>query len=93
MKLPFISERIQILQTLEGEDTDSHMKGLLLFRNHSLLVAKVSFLQRKNMLNEKAKTELGTQLGLTFTESARILHHDQACPPPLLELLAKFSKV
>jgi len=87
-RLEIIGERIKVLQILEGDDTDSRVKGFLLFRKHNLLVAKIANLQRKNSLNEKDTKELGGQLGISLKESARLLLHDQGCPPHLIEVMS-----
>ena len=87
-RLEIIGERIKVLQILEGDETDSRVKGFLLFRKHNLLVAKIANLQRKNSLNEKDTKELGGQLGISLSESARLLLHDQGCPPHLIEVIS-----
>ena len=93
-RLDIVNERINLLEILDGEDTDSRMKGFLQFRIHNLLVAKVADLQRnkKGTLSEKEGKELGTKLGFSLTESARLLLHDTGCPPQLSQILAMINK-
>jgi len=91
-RLELLRERLAILNKLEGEETDSRLKGFLLFRLHNLLVEKVAHLQRKNALNEAVLKEIGPEIGLSLKESARILLHDQGCPPQLTETISKLAK-
>ena len=92
-RLDIVNERLSVLENLEGEETDSRMKGFLQFRIHNLLVAKVAVLQRnKKALTEKDGKEIGTKLGTSLTESARLLSHDQGCPQQLIQLMAMLNK-
>ena len=90
-KLEILGERIKLIENLEGSDTDSRMKGFLQYRIHNLLIAKVADLQRKNALNEKDVKEIGTQLHISLSESARILVKDHGCPIEFIETLARLS--
>ena len=92
-RLDIVNERIKCLETLEGEETDSRMKGFLQFRVHNLLVAKVADLQRnKKGLSEKDGKEIGTKLGISLTEAARLLSGDQDMPQHLIEVMAMLNK-
>ena len=71
-RLEILGEQIKLIENLEGSDTDSRMKGFLQYRIHNLLIAKVADLQRKKALNEKDVKEIGTQLHISLSESARI---------------------
>ena len=44
------------------------------------------------MLNEKDVKEIGTQLHISLSESARILVNDYRCPIQFLETLARHKK-
>ena len=91
-RIAIMNERIGILEKLEGEETDSRMKGFLQFRYHNLLVAKAADLQRnKKALTEKDGKEIGTKLGISLTESAKLLSHDYGCPPQLIEIMAMLN--
>ena len=90
-KLEILGERIELIENLEGSDTDSRMKGFLQYRIHNLLIAKMADLQRKKALNEKDVKEIGTQLHISLSESARILVKDHGCPIELLETIARLS--
>ena len=90
-RLEILGEQIKLIENLEGNETDSRMKGFLQYRIHNLLIAKVTNLQRKKALNEKDIREIGTQLHISLSESARILVKDHSCPTQLLESLAILS--
>ena len=90
-KLEILGERIKLIENLEGSDTDSRMKGFLQYRIHNLLIAKVADLQRKKALNEKDVKEIGSQLHISLSESARILVKDHGCPIEFIETLARLS--
>ena len=90
-KLEILGERIELIENLEGSDTDSRMKGFLQWRIHNLLIAKMADLQRKKALNEKDVKEIGTQLHISLSESARILVKDHGCPLQFLETIARLS--
>ena len=82
---------LNILKQLEGQDTDSRLKGFLLFRLHHLLIFKVT--SEKNSLNQTELNEIGIELSKSLSDSARILLYDQGCPPQLMNSLVAFSKV
>lgn len=88
-RIEFVKERLELIEKLEGQDTDSRLKGFLLFRLHNLLVAKVAQMQRKGVV--KDLKEIGTEIGFCLTESARILRLDQGCPPQLIETITSLS--
>ena len=90
-KLEILGERIELIENLEGSDTDSRMKGFLQWRIHNLLIAKMADLQRKKALNEKDVKKIGTQLHISLSESARILVKDHGCPLQFLETIARLS--
>lgn len=91
-RLEFTKERLNLVEQLEGKDTDSRLKGFLRFRLHNLLVVKVAQLQKKKKLTEEIVKELGAELGFNLTESARILKFDHGCPPALIDSVAALLK-
>ncbi len=91
-RLEFVVERLDLIDALEGPETDSRLKGFLLFRKHNLLVAKVAYLQRKKALHEADMKAIGLEIGICLTEAARILRLDQGCPTQLIETIAALSK-
>ena len=93
IKLDFVNERLELLSKIEGEDTESRLKGFLLFRLHNLLIEKVTHLQRKNKVTEKDMKELGPKLANSLQESADILMQDQGCPKPLIHAISTLSKI
>ena len=90
-RLDIVQERIQMIESLEGSETDSSAKGILQFRVHNLLLAKMSMLQRSGNLNKEHIAEYGSQLNFTLSESARMLLNDFTCPPQLNNAVALVS--
>ena len=67
------------------------MKGFLQYLTHNLLISKVADLQPKKALNERDVKEIGTQLHISLSESARILVKYHGYPTQLLETLVRLS--
>jgi hypothetical protein len=90
-RLELLRERIGLLAQIEGETTDSRLKGFLQFRLHNLLVEKVAILQRKGVLTEDVINEIGPQLAASLKESVKVLMHDQGCPPQLMQTISSLA--
>ena len=90
-RFEIVRERVNLIENLEGQETDSRMKGFLLFRTHTLLVAKLAAQTRSKTLKEQEMKEIAPQLANSLTESARILLHDYGCPNKLLEIISRFQ--
>ena len=91
IRLEVLGKRIKLIENLERSDTDSRMKGFFQYQMHNLMIAKVADLQQEKALNEEDVKEIGTQLHISLSESARILVKDQGCPIQFLETLARLS--
>ena len=52
------------------------MKGFLQYLTHNLLISKVADLQPKKALNERDVKEIGTELHISLSKSARILRSE-----------------
>ena len=93
LRIGFVKERLDLLDKIDGEDSESRLKGFLMFRHHNLLVEKVTHLSRKNNFKQSEMQELGLQLGNTLKVSAGILLEDQGCPPALIESLTNIKRM
>ena len=64
-----------------------------MFRYHNLLISKMALLQKNKTLKKEDINEIGTQMGTTLKESARILFRDHGCPEQLMQNIAAISKL
>ena len=57
------------------------------------MVAKIALLQRNKTLTKTEMNKIGSQLGETLKESARILYQDHGCPKELIEIITNISQI
>ena len=91
-RLDLLHERIHLLDQLEGKDTDSRLKGFLLFRLHNLLVVKAAQSLQSSNVTQGDMMDIGSELSRCLSECARILMDDQGCPPQLKDTIVAFSR-
>ena len=91
-RFEFVEERLDLIDRIEGPDTETRLKGFMLFRLHNLVVEKFTYLQRKNKLTEKDMKEFGLKLGWSLQGSINILVHDQGCPKQLIQSMSSICQ-
>jgi len=91
-RFEFVEERIDLIDRIEGPETETRLKGFMLFRLHNLLVEKFTILQRKNKITEKDMKEFGLKLGWSLQESINILINDQGCPKHLIQSMSSICE-